>query len=537
LADLRAGAAESGATMRRRVALLYGRGAAPPFSFLVRAAAAVVTMAVAFFACGTDDPTAPRTPGIHVLSGMSSDTIEAVLPNPLTIQVRGSDGQPLAGAVVLFFSPLVRLVPSFDYLPEVNTAPASVPTPSIPSSAQDTTDGNGLVSVRVRFGPRAPTGRLIMRVSSGAVPMFEDTITFTVHPGAPVAVRMMPEDTTVYVDRTVTLRGGVVDRRGNRRSEPVTYEAGPSLSVNANGLVTPSVYARSHVVVRGAFGHDTGYISVVPHGQALGAMHFEGGGPFVIFELDGSRLFTVPTLRGDFDAAPAWSPDGRRFVYSTYRSSGGTIGELFVADTTGQARRLLPSGTFRHAAYARHSRDGTWIYFSGQLPDLSWSVWRVHPDGSGMERIGTDMGGSTVNWRPDASPDGTRLVFTSLGSIDPPGNGWVIRTAELASHQTSPWLVGGLTARWSPTGERIAIMPDANGAVRVVNADGTNSRAVTTGGGFGGQLYMQAFDWSPDGQWLIMNHDYMITLLQVDTGLFLPLAWAGVIGQPSWRPQ
>lgn len=503
---------------------------APP----MRRAVGLAAMTVAAFACGSDNPIAPGAPGIHVLSAMAEDTIEAVLPTPLTLEVRGSDGRPLAGAVVTFLSPLVQLEYSYGYIPEVNTAPLSVPTPSLASSAQDTTDGSGRVSVRVRLGPRAPTARLIVVVGDLGAPLFRDTITFSVRPGAPVAVRMMPEDTTVYVDRTLTLRGGVVDRRRNRRTEPVTYEAGPTLTVDANGVVTPSRYARSHVIVRGAFGQDTGYISVVPHGQALGAMHFEGGGPFVIFELDGSRVFTVPSLHGTFDAAPAWSPDGKHFVYSTYRSSGGTIGELFVADSTGQTSRLLPSGTFRHVADARYSRDGTWIYFSGQLADLSWSVWRVRPDGNGMERVAANVGGWGVNWRPDPSPDGTQLVFTSLDSA----GGSVIRTMQLASSQASSWRVSGGTGRWSPTGERIAVMPDENGAVRVVNADGTNSRVVATEDGrFGWQVYMRPFDWSPDGQWLILNHDFMIKLLHVDTGLLLPLAWAGVIGQPTWRPQ
>lgn len=143
---------------------------------------------------------------------------------------------------------------------------------------------------------------------------------------------MMPEDTTVYVDGTLRLRGGVVDRRRNRHDVPVVYEAGPTLSATNDGLVTPTVYARSHVIVRGSLGADTGYVSVVPRGRALGAMHYEGGGPFVLFELDGSRLYTVPTLRGGFDAAPAASPDGIHFAYANARSPTDLTKTLFVAD-------------------------------------------------------------------------------------------------------------------------------------------------------------------------------------------------------------
>jgi hypothetical protein len=34
----------------------------------------------------------------------------------------------------------------------------------------------------------------------------------------------------------------------------------------------------------------------------------------------------------------------------------------------------------------------------------------------------------------------------------------------------------------------------------------------------------------------VMNHNDHLELLQVDTGLLLPLAWSGIIGQPAWQP-
>lgn len=64
----------------------------------------------------------------------------------------------------------------------------------------------------------------------------------------------------------------------------------------------------------------------------------------------------------------------------------------------------------------------------------------------------------------------------------------------------------------------------------LANPDGSNSRGLPAGVPTG------AFDWSPDGQWLLVSHDLKLDLVHVDSGLVLPLAWAFAIGQPSWRP-
>ena len=62
-------------------------------------------------------------------------------------------------------------------------------------------------------------------------------------------------------------------------------------------------------------------------------------------------------------------------------------------------------------------------------------------------------------------------------------------------------------------------------------------RAITAANTiFGRTQYDQTFDWSPDGKWLVLSYNSMIQLLQVDTGLLLPLAWSHPAGQPSWEP-
>jgi len=59
-----------------------------------------------------------------------------------------------------------------------------------------------------------------------------------------------------------------------------------------------------------------------------------------------------------------------------------------------------------------------------------------------MERVGTNLGGSSVNWRPDPSPDGTHLVFPSFGSTEPLADG--LGDTHRAPHIQSDILVGCL---------------------------------------------------------------------------------------------
>lgn len=183
-----------------------------------------------------------------------------------------------------------------------------------------------------------------------------------------------------------------------------------------------------------------------------------------------------------------------------------------------------------HSTGGCFSKDGQWLYFSVGATDNSWSIWRSHPDGSNAVQLTT---GTPWAQRPDPSPDNSKVAFRTSDSV----LGGGIRVTDMSTGQPSPWIVSGLEPRWSPTGERIAVMPDGTGPLMVVAADGSNPHAITGANtNFGWQLYDQNFDWSPDGKWLVVSYNYMIQLLQVDTGLLLPLAWSQIAGQPAWEP-
>jgi Tol biopolymer transport system component len=180
-------------------------------------------------------------------------------------------------------------------------------------------------------------------------------------------------------------------------------------------------------------------------------------------------------------------------------------------------------------SWAHYSADGQWVYFSGATTTTYW-LYRVHPDGTGLTMLGTNPGDGSQRWKPSPSPDGTKLAFTDGASV---------AVLDLATLTSSTWSVPGFTPRWSPTGSPIAIMPAyPNQQVTAVNPDGTNDHVISPPNEYyGTQEYEQAFDWSPDGQWLILRNDnkYQLEVVQVATGLELPLAWGFAVGGPAWH--
>jgi Tol biopolymer transport system component len=91
-------------------------------------------------------------------------------------------------------------------------------------------------------------------------------------------------------------------------------------------------------------------------------------------------------------------------------------------------------------------------------------IWRIHPDGSGMEQITSD---DYNNWFAHPSPDGRYLAMLSYGADvtgHPPGKDVDIRLMTLESRKLEviASLFGGQgtinVPCWSPDSRRIAFV-------------------------------------------------------------------------------
>ena len=67
---------------------------------------------------------------------------------------------------------------------------------------------------------------------------------------------------------------------------------------------------------------------------------------------------------------------------------GPSKSELYLADADGGNERKLVSGFDYHASF---SSDGKWIVFTGERDGYGQAdIYRVHPDGTGLERLTDD---------------------------------------------------------------------------------------------------------------------------------------------------
>jgi Tol biopolymer transport system component len=142
--------------------------------------------------------------------------------------------------------------------------------------------------------------------------------------------------------------------------------------------------------------------------------------------------------------------------------------QLYVANADGSnEHRLLPDS--KSLDYdPSFSADGQWIVFTSERDgegDGQADIWRVHPDGTGLERLTSDP---SLEDAGVLSPDGKKLAYVSTKGGARTANIWVM---DLATHQA-----------------------------KNLTGDGQSAPPLTMNGNFRPA-------WSPDGQWLAFSSD------------------------------
>jgi eukaryotic-like serine/threonine-protein kinase len=227
-----------------------------------------------------------------------------------------------------------------------------------------------------------------------------------------------------------------------------------------------------------------------------GALVFDGGGAHQnLFELgDGKALGHALTGGPTVDRQPAFSPDGRRVVFSSDRSGSLDLWSLEVA--TGAVRRL----TFDAADDwdPQWTPDGKHLIWSSNRAG-HFEVWIAESDGTGARQVTSD-GVDAEN--PTMSADGSWIVYSSGNSaapgiwkIHPDGSGAKLLLAgnfllpELAPR--SGWIAAVETGARSDNVSPIRIIRLEDGAsiaeLSVPGRDGNTGRSR----------------WTPDGRSLV----------------------------------
>lgn len=178
---------------------------------------------------------------------------------------------------------------------------------------------------------------------------------------------------------------------------------------------------------------------------------------------------------GAVNVEPRFSPDGRRllFVSTTFNQrfhifsgelQGGRL--VNIVRLTGENRSPLPRyyySPYDHEINPLWSRDGREIIYVSNRNHIygTGGIWRAAATAGGAAR---EIHYEETNWkaRPDISPDGSRLVFSSYTGrswnnlwVMPAAGGDPLPVAFGDWDQTSP--------RWSPDGGQIAFIGNRSG--------------------------------------------------------------------------
>jgi hypothetical protein len=489
--------------------------------------------------CGGDGgPAATATQkGVRFLDRSPfTDTIFAIYPRAVVVELRDDAGRPIAGAPVTITSRLV------DAPSTLAAFLATLPLPVGEIMAMETmnTDASGRVEVFMQLGLRKGAGFVVADAGEGR----RDSIPVTVSPGQPYKVSITPVDTAVLVGGSVQLTALGLDQAGNDVALPIDFSVtSPAVTVAA-GKVSGMAFGRAAVTASLGALRATSWISVVPTATfafyASPILPGQDAGIYVV-DSDGSNgSFLYRAAKdpyggfSDYGEWPAWSSDGKQIAFVEAAAEIiPPVSGLRIVDVSGGAPRTLVTGGIPVSDnYGPQFDQLGRIHFTRGSYGSQMTFWRVPATGGPAVQESAPISAG-IEAMPSPSPAGDVVAYqTNLVTNSPIE--FTLRLIDPTTGQVQQLDVPGSSPRWSPAGDRIAYLGATN---RLKFMTSAGAPIVSPSAGVS---LIAGFSWSPDGQWIVGLGAGGLQILRVATGEVLPLALRGPAGQslfqPSWRP-
>ena len=179
---------------------------------------------------------------------------------------------------------------------------------------------------------------------------------------------------------------------------------------------------------------------------------------------------------------PDFSPDGNTIAFAA-KPAGSSNRAIYVIGSDGSGLTQLTS--VGDSSYPAFSPDGSKIVFTSDRTGIR-QVWLMNADGSDQTQLTSDA--QPKDQVPDWSPDGSKIAYLAdthgIPDVTPSwGDIWVMNADGTDQHAITSGASWYGTA-WSPDGTRIATMDLPTRTLYTVNAsDGGDPRAVHPGPG------------------------------------------------------
>ena len=210
-----------------------------------------------------------------------------------------------------------------------------------------------------------------------------------------------------------------------------------------------------------------------------------------VMQADGSAKRRI-TNNGSINLFPAWSPDGKTLLYTSFKTGQSELFLLYRGNQPGI--RLINTKDEKYR--------GVWVPQNGTIAAVvaragNTDIYAVSATGANPNRL-TDN--RAIEASPTFSPDGRKMAFVSDRSGAP--QIWIKDLDSGEEHRLTFSGVYNSSPAWSPTGEWIAYAAQAgnNFDIYLINPEGTFTTPLVT--------HARSDEdpaWSPDGRKLAFS--------------------------------